>query len=505
MRVACVDNGSNAIRFVVADFTSPTDYSIVYSLREPVRMGHGVFIHGRLNASCMDRALEAYQRFKGEMDRLGVSHYRVVATSAIRESSNGQEFVDLVLKKTGIQIEVITGSEESRLALTAIKSRIPLGTRPWIIVDLGGGSVEVSLVDDSGILWSESHTMGSVRLLEDLSETSQDPGRFRRVLSEYISTLRVPSVIGQKKPAGFVATGGNIEAIAKIAGLEPNQDGVTVLSVRQLEATIDSLSRRSYRERVEELGLREDRADVILPAAMVYERLASLAGVAKLYVPNVGIKEGVLIDLVDDLSGHRKHEAELEAGIENACLRFGRRYFFDEAHGKQVTNLSRSLFDQLSEIHGLPEEKRRILTSAAMVHDVGSYISRKKHHRHTYYLVKNSEFSGLSPQDIDLVATVARFHRKSDPTPDHDAMNQLDPEDQEVVVKLAPLLRIADALDREHKQLVRSVKVNLRKDAVVFEVDADGEFLLEKAHFKKRGELFTQTFGPKVKIQLRRL
>lgn len=501
LRAACIDTGSNAIRFLAAEFTDRERYTVLVNERASIRLGHGVFISGRLGAAAMDAAVAALAGFRRRMNEFAVSHYRAVATSAVRESTNGGAFVSRVKKEADVALEVISGPEEARLVHAAIRSRIDLGSRPWILADLGGGSVEVSLVDDTGMLWSESHTMGSVRLLEELSSADQDPGRFRRVLTEYVSTLKIPVAGSDDPPAGFIATGGNIEALAKLTGEPADARGVTVITLDHLQRVIDTLTKLSFKERVSRLGLKEDRADVILPAALVYERLAVLADAARLHVPGVGVKEGILLDLADDLSGHHRHEERLERDVLTAAVNLGRRFHFDENHARQVSRLVRSLFGQLSEIHELEFADRRLLLSAALLHDIGSYISRKKHHRHSQYVISNSDLSGLSPREMTVVAAVARFHRKGDPTPQHVAMTDLAPEEQRRVTAMAGLLRMADALDRDHRQSVTGVRVEIGKGTVVLEAKSDDELVLERVHFKRRSQLFARTFGVRVKIR----
>jgi len=402
LRIGCIDSGSNAIRLVAAEFRSRSSYRVLRSERAPVRLGHGVFLNGRLTPAAMDAAVDAVGSFRKILDDLAVDHFRAVATSAVREATNGAPFVARVARETGVELEPITGAEEARLAYTAVARRIPLGSTPWVTADLGGGSVEVSLIDDTGILWSESHTMGSVRLLEELAGAEDDPGRFRRVLSEYVATLRIP--FPPENVAGFVATGGNIETLARLTGIPADRDGVVRIETGDLRSVIDTLARLSYRRRVEELGLREDRADVILPAAMVYERLAVLSGAGFIHVPKVGVKEGVLLDQVDALTRRESREEALDEAVRKAALNLGRRYFFDEPHARRVATLAASLFDQLRELHGLASGDRRLLVAASLLHDIGSYISRKKHHHHSYYLIRNSDLTGLASGEIQLVA-----------------------------------------------------------------------------------------------------
>jgi exopolyphosphatase/guanosine-5'-triphosphate,3'-diphosphate pyrophosphatase len=500
IRLGCVDTGSNAIRFMVADLFSPTRFETLVSERVPVRLGHQVFLNGRLANSTMDAAVEAFASFRETMDRLEVRSHRAVATSAVREAANGDLLVERIARETGIRLEVITGTEEARLVHLAVASRIDLSGRQWILVDLGGGSVEVSLADDAGMLWSQSHTMGSVRLLEELTSSGDDPGRFRALLTEYVSVLRIPAPSQYWQPSGFIATGGNIEALAFLAAATPDDEGVSRLPVSDLRSSIDHLARLSFRERVKELELREDRADVILPAAMVYLRLAELADAPEILAPHVGVKEGILLDLMDDLVFHRSHEERQSAQVTQAAVSLGRRYMFDEAHGLHVARLAGDLFDQLADLHGLEEQDRRYLVAAAVLHDVGMFVAPKKHHKHSLYLISRSELPGLSEDEMQIVANVARYHRRRAPAPHHGDFMALGKGDRVRVTQLAALLRIADALDRQHIQSVDSVSSRVEGRELHLRIDGSGDMLLERWAVTRKAGLFEDTFGLKVRI-----
>jgi exopolyphosphatase / guanosine-5'-triphosphate,3'-diphosphate pyrophosphatase len=500
LRMAAIDVGSNAIRFLAAEFTARGEFRVLAELREPVRLGHEVFLSGKLAPDAMDAAVTAIASFRATMRELGIETYRAVATSATRESRNGGEFVARVERETGTRLEVITGAEEARLVYEAVRARLPLGRSRWLLVDLGGGSVEVSLVDAGATLWSESHTMGSVRLLEELSASGDAPGRFQRLLAEYAATLRIGAVAAQWKPAGLIATGGNIEALARLTGAEVTRGSVAIVPLPRLRAAIETLSRLSFRQRVEELGLREDRADVILPAAMVYERIAQLAGVTEIRVPSVGLKDGILVDLVDDLTTHQAHEDRKEAHARSGAVALGRRYLFDEPHALHVAGLAASLFDQLRAVHGMDDADRRMLLVAALLHDIGIFVGHKKHHKHALYVISQSELPELTQRETAIVANVARYHRKGVPAPHHDAFVQLPPEDRERVVRLAALLRIADALDREHLQAVRDVRARVGRGRLSLEASGEGDLLLESWALRRKAGLFEQTFGLEVSL-----
>lgn len=500
MRVGAIDAGTNAIRFVAAEFMDPTHWVELEYQRIPVRLGHNAFLTGRLDDETMAAAVEALSSFRRSIDRHGIPRYRAVGTSAVRESENGGELVDRIRGECGIDLETITGSEEARLVWMAAKSRVELGERQWMLTDLGGGSLEVSLVSDAGVRWVESHTMGTVRLLEDLGGGEGDPEHFRRLVAEYAGTMRMPDLTGEEPLAGLIATGGNIESLADLAGCQPDPSGVSVLPLEGLREWIEILGGMSVEQRMERFGLHDDRADVILPAALIYERVAVLAGANEFTVPHVGVKEGVLMDLVEDVTGPGVHATLMEQQAFHGALALGRRFRFDEAHARHVARLALSLFDQLQDLHGLGESDRRILLGAAVLHDVGQFLSYRKHHKHSLYLIYNSEVPNFSPDEIPLLALVCRYHRRAEPKPGHYLYKKLKKEDRERVGKLAAILRVADALDREHLQRVQSVEARIEAGELLLEVEGRGDILLERWALKKKGRMFQSVFGAEVRL-----
>ncbi len=501
-RVAAIDVGSNAIRFAAAEFIAPERWVDLEVQRVPVRLGHHTFLTGELDRETMQAAVEAMSLFRRGIDTNGISKYRAVATSAVRESRNGGELVDRIRRECGIHLETITGTEEARLVWVAIRSRVDLGSDRWLAMDLGGGSLEVSMISEKGIHWTESHTMGTVRLLEDLGGGDVDPRSFRKLLSEYAGTLRIPDRIDRGRLEGIIATGGNIEALAALAGCVPDERGVSTLPMEALRATIRRLSRMSVRQRIEELGLRQDRADVILPAALIYGRVAELGGATEIVVPHVGVKEGVLLDLADDLLGPAVHATRLEQGALQGALALGRRFQLDEPHARHVARLSLSLFDQLQELHGLDAADRRILLVAAVLHDAGQFISYRRHHKHSLYLIYNSDVPGLSAPERPIAALVARYHRRAEPKEEHYLYAELSEAEKSRVRRLSAILRVADALDREHLQRVSRVQVEVGPEGVILEVEGHGDLLLEHWAFEKKSKMFEHVFGLPIRLEV---
>lgn len=499
LRLAGVDIGSNAIRLMVAEFDSRGAYQIIESDRAPVRLGHDVFLSGRLRESAIAAAISALGQFRACCELHNVKATRVAATSAVREANNGAEFCDRAKAELGMDIEVISGSEEARLIHTAIKSKVHMGRSRWISIDVGGGSVEVSLVDSEGIILSESHPIGSVRLLEELSELGAEGGRFKKLLTEYIGNLKLPNAAQSYKPAGIIATGGNIELLAKITNSQNNQ-GISSIPLTSLRSAIELISSLSYKQRIEQLGLRKDRADVILPASIIYEKISTLSGAEEIIVPFVGVRDGIVIDLFDKITFPDNSLLRQVNQVNSSSLALGRKFFFDELHALQVQFLSLSLFDQIHEQIGLNFSDRHILSAAAILHDIGCFISNKRHHKHSYYLVLNSEIMGLDYNELQLVASITRFHRKSEPSSRHYEYTALSEEGQHKLIRFAGILRLADSLDREHLQRVKSIKAEDVSGKLELHIEASGDLLLEKWSFIKKSQLLAKLFGKPIAI-----
>lgn len=495
IRVASIDIGTNAIRFFACEFISKNRYRVLEAERVAVRLGHHSFQSGRLDEKLQALALQALRGFKRSMRRLDILCYKAVATSAVRESVNGLSFVKRAKKNAGIDIEIISGSEEARLVYVAVKRAIPLAGHRWLIVNLGGGSVEVCFADHSNIIWNQTHTLGSVRLYEQLTNEGKEPYHFKQLILDYISTMKLPLKERMRREMGFIATGGNIEELAKMAGTPADEAGTRILPVSGLRSVIGLLSRYSYKERIKKLSLRKDRADVILPAALVYEKFASMSKARKIIVPYVGTREGIVFDIIDRLISRKVYSMTREKQIRSFAVQIGRKYQYDEMHAFHVADLALSLFDQMKDIVNTDANDRNILLASAILHDVGTFISYKGHHKHSLYLIQQSEIPGLNEREIMMVANIARYHRKSDPSITHEYFACLTLVEQKRVRRLAALLRIADALDRDHRQNIRQVLVSIERSNLLLSLETKGNTCIEEWAIKNKGKLFKRVFG----------
>lgn len=426
-----------------------------------------------------------------KMRSFNVSYYRAVATSALREAKNGKEFIDKAKKKIGIRIETISSIEEARLVYLSVRQKIDLKNGKSLLMDLGGGSVEISLADKKGIKQTESRGIGAVRLLEEFDSARSEPKKLYKLLKEYISIFEIKKAFRSRR---IIGTGGNIERICHLIGSSPDNRGIRMISVKKLKSFTDQLSRYSEKERMKRFSLSSDKADVMLPAAMVYSHVANQLRAKWIIVPFVGVKEGVIIDLINEISKRSEWIEEHEEMIRESALNLGRKFSFEEKHGLQVAGLSLSLFDQLRGLHKFGAYERKLLLAASLLHDIGTCISYKNHHKHSMYMISQFELPSFSQLDMMLAANIARYHRKSEPTVRHEQFLRLNGTNRRIVAKLASMLRIADALDRDHLQRIRKIMVAVNKRKVNIVYQPKRTISLDTWAFERKASLFVKLF-----------
>lgn len=515
-RLAAIDIGSNAIRLRVVDVDPPvmTDggarfhaFRDVLVDRAPVRLGHDVFTKGYIETSVIGAACEALRRFRTSMDAAKVDRYRAVATSAAREAKNGDLFVERSLREAGIHVEVIEGVEEARLVQLAIVERVALEARTALLVDIGGGSTELTLLRDKKPMFSRSLPVGTVRLVEAFLEDGGPVDRsHRRLVEEYVDRVCTEAVREALELSGgrvdqVLGTGGNIETLADLCPMPSAFPEGRAIEVRAMRELLEVLSQKTVDERAAAYALRPDRADTIIPAGLVLSRLAELVGVTSLGAPGVGLKEGVLVDLAREHFLPRDVDFPDPSAITDACLRLGRRYHFHERHGIVVAQFATQIFDALAGRHRMTPRDRLLLQAASILHDVGDFVRYEGHHKHSYYLIANSDVMGLSPVEREVVANVARYHRKSPPHTDHENFRALSREDRGRVKALAAILRIADALDREHLDKVTSLSPRVEGEALVLELEGREDRTLEEWTVIAKAGMMREAFGLEVRIE----
>jgi exopolyphosphatase/guanosine-5'-triphosphate,3'-diphosphate pyrophosphatase len=500
--LAAVDVGSNAIRLSIASAHGPSELSTLVAERVAIRLGTNTFIHGELEPGVIESTVTAFARFRRLFEEHGVERYRAVATSAVRNANNREDLLDRLYRDVGIQLEVIDGQEEARLVHKAVEIARGDARRASIIVDLGGGSLEINRRTESG--WAPaSMKIGTVRLLETFGLAGAISEDETRLIRRYVSSqLRanldlIAPVAGD---GAAVACGGNAEALAALFGAPSPKRGVPTLKRSQLEAALPRLLAADVDRRMSRYGIRQDRAEVIGVAGIVFAEVAELLAIKRFEVPGVGIRDGVLLDLAEASVGALA-PGDDPVAVASARV-FAARLRHNTAHGEQVRRIAKLLFDELRPVHEMPRRLSSVLQVAALLHDLGEVVHRRSHHKHSEYLIANGRIPGLESPERDIAAAVARAHRKSEPSePKHETFTSLAPEHRDQVRKLAAILRIADGLDADHRQRILAIRASANEAAVTLHITANqpGEPLANAA---SKAQAFENAFGRRLEIEL---
>jgi exopolyphosphatase/guanosine-5'-triphosphate,3'-diphosphate pyrophosphatase len=518
-RFAALDLGSNALRLRIVEAHAPalgreqlsllpeasSSFREVTSLRAPVRLGSEVFVTGRLASASIGQACSALRDFRQAMDLAKVDVYRAVATSAVREAANGATLVERARREAGIELEVIEGVEEARLIQLAVVRRLALGDRRALLVDVGGGSTELTYLDRGRNAFAMSLPVGTVRLLETYLRGSKTVDRRQQKLLFEGVDRALGEAVPQLRKVPFelvVGTGGSVDTLSELCPVKGGHAGYPrAVDMGAARTLLNKLFAMTVEQRRDGFGLRPDRADTIVTATSIFVRVAEMFKATAIVAPGVGLKEGILEELVDKYFDRWDKESETRTVID-ACIRLGRRYGFDQAHGELVSSFATSLFDDMASVHRLGDRERLLLRAAAVLHDVGDYVRYDGHHKHSYYLIQHSDIMGLTPEERGLVANIARYHRKSPPDASHPNFRDLDKDARAKVRSLAAILRIADALDREHLGKVKGVKAEIDngKRRLTLHVAGEEDRELEEWTVRAKSELLRDVFDLEVTI-----
>jgi len=503
---AVIDVGSNAMRCQVAVVDKPKHYRVIEQDRQPVRLGHDVFKTGKLNPETVDAALKVLGDFRKLADRFHVKAIRAAGTSALREASDAPGFIRRAAKN-GIPLEVLSEEDEARLIslgiMSGLRFHLPLG----LFLDIGGGSVELAVANTTNTYCLFSLPLGAVRLTERL--IAHDPPRSREIkeLREYVRAQLKPVVrrVQQEKFTMAFGSGGTITALAetdtRITG-HPNRAGsLTVLRRQRLKTLLELLQNEPAAERAAMISGDPKRADIILAGGFVLYEIMSEIGLEYIFVSRRGLRDGLMVDLLQQRyaeNGPWHPDADRAESLEQVC----QKYLYDAAHAHHVSQLALNLFYQLHDLHGLPERYASILHAAAMLHDIGLFLAGPKHHKHSYYLIKSSGMNSFNRLDLDLVANVARYHRKAHPSPKHLGFSQLSPDNQDIVRKLSTLVRVADAFDFKHGQQVDNLTCTFKKARALTLSPSSAANLNEEIRWaEQKGKLIEEVFNVSLIIE----
>jgi exopolyphosphatase/guanosine-5'-triphosphate,3'-diphosphate pyrophosphatase len=439
-------------------------------------------------------------------DSLEVDEIVACGTSALREAENGSALADRIQAETGVKIRVISGREEARLIFGAIRTSVVIDPAPALAFDLGGGSLEVMVGDGGGLIWSTSEKLGVARLTAELVETDPpSPQDLRRLRDRLTARLApIAELVADFEPAMAIGSSGTLCSIA--AMVAARRGGAVPLSVNQLAfkrdefmAIHDEVLASTSTDRIRIPGADSNRAQ-LLPAGAVFLATAmDLFGFEEMTVSEWALREGIVLDAIghhDPVDWSDDRGDIRRASVLNLC----RRCSWDEAHGRQVARLATELFDHALPLHKMTTDDRELLEYAGLLHDIGQHVAIESHHKHTSYLVQHGRLRGFAPDEVDELAALARYHRRSNPKPGHEPYNALDAEAQERVTRLSSLLRIADGLDRGHTGVVDGLDLDLDNGRARVTVHASGDCELELWGARRKRDLFERLFGVKLEV-----
>ncbi len=524
VRLGAIDVGTNSIRLIVAEAQPDGTYRVLDDEKDTTRLGQGLDATGRLDEQAMEQSASAIARMATIAHGFGVSRLRAVATCAVREASNGQAFCDLVKQWSGLDLEVITAQEEAALAYRSVAASFDLSLLTVAVVDIGGGSTEVVLASGGVIEKVYTLPIGAVRMTERFGGPEHSAGDRFKPLKRWLAECFAQRINRPPLQAQLViATGGTTTSLGTVAlqhsvsGGQP-APGAAVQGLELKRSTVARILRQlramDLPARARVPGLAPERADIIVPGGAILHGLMKHLDVRRLRVHAGGIRDGLLLTMVREIF---PSEPQVAGGPTAGALdplkgvyRLAQACRFDERHSEHVAHLSLRLFDQLAAIHrarkrkAVPawasDESRLLLRAAALVLDVGYLINYAQHHLHSYNLIRHSDLPGLSARQVELIASIARYHRASEPKVSHNHFARLSESDQDLVRRLAGIVRVAVGLDRGHRQVVRDVLASATPDGLRIAALATTDPAVDVWAAQRKSKLLAKAFGDEVSI-----
>lgn len=486
MKLGVLDIGSNSIHMVLAELGRDRSFEVLGRNKDMTRLGDGTLQTGVIEPEKMERGLEVVRQFIALGKNRGAQRIIAFATAAIREASNGGEFLDRIQRETGVKASVVSGDEESRLIFLAARHFADLSGKSSLILDVGGGSVEVIVGNDRGMTFSRSLKLGVARLkdlfLPKCPPSKGDHERLHRHLRETLSSTLAE--VRRLSPTRLVGTSGTLinlgamiseerddRPLVGATGFQYDEDDLKDLHERLAEADPKELS--------EIKGLDPDRKDLVLPGACLLLEVLRATKLDEVALCDRGIRDGVILDYME----RNARKLEMEAMVPNVRMRtvlqLLARCETSEKHARQTGRLARLLFEQLPLQRELHPAAAELLEYSAILHDIGYHIGYEAHHRHGWYLIKNSEMPGFSPEEVDTMAAVVRYHRKRPPRRRDPELRNLGPRERRTVNVLTAVLRVADSLDRSHFSVVEGVRAVVRPKRVTLRLSTRDDPAIE--------------------------
>ena len=501
-RLAAIDIGTNSIRLIVAEPLRGGNYRILDEEKESTRLGEHLSQTGRLDPAAIQKSLDALRRMKQIAEGFQITELKTIATCAVREAANGAEFCQRAKDELGIDIEVIGGEQEARLAFSSVQRAFDLTGQHVAVVDIGGGSTEIVLAFGNLIEAVYTTQLGAVRLSEAHLETASPEG-FGELIEGIDRHLRKNTKNPVFKPHMLFGSGGTFTSLAAMVMAAKGQDAMPVrgyqVSRADVRHLLDRLRKIPLKDRGGVPGLSPDRADIIVAGLAIVDRVMERFEVNSVQVHNRGVRDGLLLAMIEQSLGtnHQKPR-DRDAALERLAASCG----CEMEHGRHVAQLAGSIFAQLAPHYHLQPADQPLLEAAAKLQDVGYLINYDQHHKHSYHLILHSRLEGFQPNELEIIANVARYHRGADPKRKHANFRQLSQRDQNRVRQMAAILRVAGGLDRSNTRQVTGVAVEIgRKHDLTLKLASKQFPEVDIWGARKRSRLFEKVFDAWLSIE----
>jgi exopolyphosphatase/guanosine-5'-triphosphate,3'-diphosphate pyrophosphatase len=502
--LAAIDIGSNSIRMVVAQVLPDGQIEAIERLHRAVHLGQDTFRTGRIKAVTIRAAVLILRDFQHVLKTYNVGLLKVVATSAVREAANMDTFIDQVLMATGLEVSVINSSEESRLMVTAVRNAVGktrLAKQNSLVVEVGGGSTVLNLLQKGQITASRNLALGSIRLQEVLSTVNEPADCAAEMIRHHVTgtMATMKEILPLRKVKTIYAIGGDLRWAADKIGKPANIENLRRVSAKDLDKLIDSCRNQSVDKIAKKYGLAFSDAETLVPALLIFQVLLHSTGANEILVCNVSMRDGLLYDLAQITIGAKEESSY--GDVIRSTLSIARKYHVDIKHALHTRALAVQFFDELLGEHSLGKQYRLVLEVAALLHEIGTFVSSRSHHKHSFYLIINSEIPGLTQEQLQLVAHVARYHRRSRPKSTHIEYMALTRERRMIVNKLAAILRVADALDASRLQHIKDIDFKIGDEGLVISVPTAADLSLEEHTLAMKGDLFEDIYGLQIRME----
>jgi exopolyphosphatase/guanosine-5'-triphosphate,3'-diphosphate pyrophosphatase len=502
VRIAALDLGTNSFHLLVAEVHPDGHFEALTREKAMIRLGDVVSRRGHITEEAADVAVATVRRYKLLAEAAGATELHACATSAIRLAANGDAIVDRIEREADVRVEVISGMREAELIFGAIRASVLLEPAPALCMDLGGGSVELMVGDAGGLRWATSENLGVGRLTAEYVTTDPISKEERRRLREHLVERLTPIAddITALEPKLLVGSSGTLEDLARM--IAARRKAEVPLSLNQLSFDRDEFQPlhkqilgSSAAERLRLEGLDTRRVDLITAGSIFLDTAMELFGLEAMTVSEWALREGIVLEAI------RRHDpadwTDDPRAIRRASVQgLARRCTWHEGHARQVAKLALELFDRTLELHQLDAADRELLEYGALLHDVGEHIATTGHHRHGSYIIRNGRLRGFAPDEVQLLAAIARWHRRGDPK----ANDEFEGVDEERLRRLVALLRIADGLDRGRTQPIDGIDARVGPSLVVVRPRAHADIELELWGGRRKRDLFEKVFGRDLEI-----